>query len=178
MALGAALLASAVSDYNVWVDVLAERRTIQVLHLSSEGTENLPPELTADMRIVTDGAANLHLRNSRTWCTVRLRWADGSGAGAVRGPTRMNIRDLLLSEGICEGPRHDHESGVTFQTEACLPLRLETGAGGASAGGGRAVRPREPIRRRRITSRSCIGTSDDADRRPAGGRHWHVSAGP
>lgn len=125
LALGLALLGPAVWGYNRWVDVLAERRTIRVAHATSQGTENLPQELTADMTIATDGAANPHPRDSTTWCIVRVRWPDGGSAGVSPSPRRINVRGWLLSRGIRESPHYEHEP-VTFQTEGCRPWRVET----------------------------------------------------
>ena len=122
--LGVALLAPAFLIYNVWLDVLADRREISVQHRISDGTGNLPDVLTAGMTLVADGPAD-----SGSQCTVTWNWYESGSTRVQRrvihNPDRINVRDVLMSEGIRESPHYDHLP-VTFRTRGCQPWRAET----------------------------------------------------
>lgn len=121
--IGIASLIPIYVGYNVWIDVLAERRTIRVNHETSSGTEELPRNLTADMTIVTDGSAI-----ASSACSVTLRWPK-AGTERIERRTildsnRISIRGILQSEGIRDSP-HYERIPVTLTTKGCLPWRVE-----------------------------------------------------
>ena len=124
LVLGIALLAPLIWGYNVWLDVLAERRTIQVSHQISDGTENLPEFLTAQMILVAEAPGNAGLP-----CTVKLSWIE-SDSGRTRSrvihtPDQIDSREVLLSDGIRESP-HYNQWPVTFRTNGCRPWHVAT----------------------------------------------------
>ena len=123
LVLGIALLAPVCVGFNVWLDVLAERRTIRVSHTISDGTENLPEFLTVEMTIVAEEPGN-----SGSQCSVTLSWID-SGTDRIQkrvinNPDRIDIRDVLFSEGIRESPHYDHYP-VALTTKGCKAWHLE-----------------------------------------------------
>lgn len=122
--LGLALLGLAVIGYNFWLDVLAERRTIRVLHDISEGTERLPEFLTPGMTLVAEEPGN-----AGSQCTVKLNWiesgTDRIQSRVIHNPDRLSIRDLAFSEGIRESPHYNHFP-VTLVTKGCRHWRTET----------------------------------------------------
>ena len=124
LALGVALLGVAVLGYNLWLNILAERREIRVLHSISEGTENLSEYLTTQMTLVAQEPGNVGLP-----CTVKLIWIESGGSRnqsrVIQSPDRVSIRDLAFSDGIRESP-HFRDLPVTLSTKGCQPWRVET----------------------------------------------------
>ncbi len=124
LALGVALIGAAVLGYNLWLNILAERREIRVLHSISEGTENLPEYLTTQMTLVAQEPGNAGLP-----CTVKLIWIESGGSRnqsrVIQSPDRVSIRDLAFSDGIRESP-HFRDLPVTLSTKGCRPWRVET----------------------------------------------------
>lgn len=124
LALGVALIGVAVLGYNLWLNILAERREIRVLHSISEGTESLPEYLTTQMTLVAQEPGNAGLP-----CTVKLIWIESGGSRnqsrVIQSPDRLSIRDLAFSDGIRESP-HFRDLPVTLSTKGCQPWRLET----------------------------------------------------
>jgi len=118
-----ALVGLAVLGYNLWLNILAERREIRVTHSISEGTENLPEFLTTQMTLVAEEPGNAGLE-----CTVRLRWTESGSSRTqsrvIHSPDRLSIRDLAFSEGIRESP-HYNDFPVTLFTKGCRPWRVE-----------------------------------------------------
>ena len=121
---GVALIGAAVLGYNLWLNILAERREIRVLHSISEGTERLPEYLTTQMTLVAQEPGNAGLP-----CTVKLIWIESGGSRnqsrVIQSPDRLSIRDLAFSDGIRESP-HFRDLPVTLSTKGCQPWRLET----------------------------------------------------
>lgn len=121
--LGVALLGLAVLGYNLWLNILAERREIRVVHSISEGTENLPEYLTTQMTLVAEAPGNAGLQ-----CTVKLTWIESGGSRnqsrVIHSPDRLGIRDVAFSEGIRESP-HYNQFPVTLSTKGCRPWRVE-----------------------------------------------------
>lgn len=124
LAVGVALIGVAVLGYNLWLNILAERREIRVLHSISEGTENLPEYLTTQMTLVAQEPGNAGLP-----CTVKLIWIESGGSRnqsrVIQSPDRLSIRDLAFSDGIRESP-HFRDLPVTLSTKGCQPWRVET----------------------------------------------------
>lgn len=122
--LGLALLGLAVLGYNFWLDVLAERRTIRVMHSISEGTENIPEFLKPGMTLVAEQPGN-----AGSQCTVKLGWlesgTDRTQSRVINNPDRLSVRDLAFSDGIRESP-HYSQNPVTLTTKGCKPWRVET----------------------------------------------------
>lgn len=123
LVLGIMLLVPAFVGFNIWIDVLAERRTIRVNHETSDGTGNLPRILSGDMTIVTDGRTT-----GSDVCSVTLRWLrSGTEQFAKRtilDPGSVDIREVLRSEGIRDSPHYDHYP-VSLTTTGCKPWRIE-----------------------------------------------------
>ncbi len=123
LVLAVALVGLAVLGYNLWLNILAERREIRVTHSISEGTENLPEFLTTQMTLVAEEPGNAGLE-----CTVRLRWTESGSSRTqsrvIHSPDRLSIRDLAFSEGIRESP-HYNDFPVTLFTKGCRPWRVE-----------------------------------------------------
>ena len=121
--IGIALLIPMYVGYNVWIDVLAERRTIRVHHETSDGTEGLPRVLTGDMTIVTDGSVSV-----ASSCSATLRWFKAGTQQydyrTISDPRRINIMDVLRSEGIRDSPHYDRYP-VSLTTKGCKPWRVE-----------------------------------------------------
>ena len=124
LALGVALMGVAVLGYNLWLNILAERREIRVTHSISDGTENLPEYLTTRMTLVAQEPGNAGLP-----CTVKVTWIESGGSRnqsrVIQSPDRLSIRDLAFSDGIRESP-HYGDLPVTLSTEGCQPWRVET----------------------------------------------------
>jgi len=123
LVLAVALVGLAVLGYNLWLNILAERREIRVTHGISEETENLPEFLTTQMTLVAEKPGNAGLE-----CTVKLTWTE-SGTSRIQSrvihsPDRLSIRDLAFSEGIRESP-HYNQFPVTLFTKGCRPWRVE-----------------------------------------------------
>lgn len=123
LVLAVALVGLAVLGYNLWLNILAERREIRVTHSISEGTENLPEFLTTQMTLVAEEPGNAGLE-----CTVRVRWTESGSSRTqsrvIHSPDRLSIRDLAFSEGIRESP-HYNQFPVTLFTKGCRPWRVE-----------------------------------------------------
>ena len=123
LALGVALVGVVILGYNLWLNVLAERREIRVNHGISEGTEKLPALLTTQMILVAEAPGNAGLP-----CTVRLTWIESGGSRrqsrVIRSPDRLNVRDLAFSQGIRESP-HYGQNPVTFTTKGCKRWYVE-----------------------------------------------------
>lgn len=124
LALGVALIGVAVLGYNLWLNILAERREIRVLHSISEGTERLPEFLTTQMTLVAQEPGNAGLP-----CTVKLIWIESGGSRnqsrVIQSPDRLSIRDLAFGDGIRESP-HFRDLPVTLSTKGCRPWLVET----------------------------------------------------
>ena len=120
---GVVLAALAILGYNLWLNILAERREIRVLHSISEGTEALPEFLTTQMTLVSEPPGNAGLP-----CTVKLTWIESGGSRrlnrVIQSPDRVSVRDLAFSEGIREGP-HYRQDPVTLSSKGCRPWRVE-----------------------------------------------------
>ena len=83
----------------------------------------MPEFLTAEMTIVAEEPGN-----SGSQCTVTLSWID-SGTDRIQkrvinNPDRIDIRDVLFSEGIRESPHYDHYP-VALTTKGCKAWHLE-----------------------------------------------------
>lgn len=124
LALGVALIGVAILGYNLWLNILAERREFRVMHSISDGTENLPEYLTTQMTLVAREPGNAGLP-----CTVKLIWIESGGSRnqsrVIQSPDRLSIRDLAFSDGIRESP-HFRDLPVTLSTKGCQPWRVET----------------------------------------------------
>ena len=124
LVLGVALIGLVVLGYNLWLNILAERREIRVTHSISEGTENLPDYLTTQMTLVAESPGNAGLE-----CTVKLTWTESGTtrllSRVVQNPDRLSIRDVAFSDGIRESP-HYSQFPVTLITKGCRPWRVET----------------------------------------------------
>ena len=123
LALGGALIGVAVLGYNLWLNILAERREIRVTHSISDGTENLPEYLTTQMTLVAEDPGN-----AGSQCTVKLTWTESGTSRlesrVIHNPDRLSIRDVAFSAGIRESP-HYSDFPVTLQTKGCRPWRVE-----------------------------------------------------
>ncbi|MCY3958107.1 MAG: hypothetical protein OXG65_07415 [Chloroflexi bacterium] len=123
LVLAVALVGLAVLGYNLWLNILAERREIRVVHSISEGTENLPEFLTTQMTLVSETPGNTGLP-----CTVKLTWIESGGSRnqsrVIHSPDRLGIRDVAFSAGIRESP-HYNQFPVTLSTKGCRPWRVE-----------------------------------------------------
>ncbi len=124
LALGIALIGVAILGYNLWLNILAERREFRVMHSISDGAENLPEYLTTQMTLVAREPGNAGLP-----CTVKLIWIESGGSRnqsrVIQSPDRLSIRDLAFSDGIRESP-HFRDLPVTLSTKGCQPWRVET----------------------------------------------------
>lgn len=120
---GLVLVALAILGYNLWLNILAERREIRVVHGISEGTESLPEFLTTRMTLVSEPPGNAGLS-----CTVKLTWIESGGSKrlnrVIQSPDRLSIRDLAFSEGIRESP-HYRQDPVTLSSKGCRSWRVE-----------------------------------------------------
>jgi len=120
---GVVLVALAILGYNLWLNILAERREIRVLHSISEGTEALPALLTTQMTLVSEPPGNTGLP-----CTVKLMWIESGGnrrlSRVIQSPDRVSVRDLAFSEGIREAP-HYSQDPVNLTSKGCRPWRVE-----------------------------------------------------
>ena len=123
LVLAVALVGLAALGYNLWLNILAERREIRVSHGISEGTGNLPEFLTTQMTLVAEEPGNAGLE-----CTVKLRWTESGSSRTqsrvIHSPDRLSIRDLAFSDGIRESP-HYNDFPVTLFTKGCRPWRVE-----------------------------------------------------
>ena len=123
LVLGVALIGLFLLGYNLWLNVLAERREIRVLHGISEGMESLPEFLTTRMTLVSEPPGNAGLP-----CTVKLTWIESGGSKrlnrVIQSPDRLSIRDLAFSEGIRESP-HYRQDPVTLSSKGCRTWRVE-----------------------------------------------------
>lgn len=124
LVLAVALVGLAALGYNLWLNILAERREIRVVHSISEGTENLPEFLTTQMVLVAEEPGNAGLA-----CTVKLIWTESGTTRTQRrvihSPDHLSIRDVAFSDGIRESP-HYNQFPVTLSTKGCRPWRVET----------------------------------------------------
>lgn len=120
---GVALAGLFVLGYNLWLNILAERREIRVSPGVSDGTEAFPEFLTTQMTLVSESPGNAGLP-----CTVRLTWIEPGGSRrqsrVIHSPDRLSIRDLAFSEGIRESP-HYSQDPVTISSQGCRPWRVE-----------------------------------------------------
>ena len=123
LVLGVALVGLFLLGYNLWLNILAERREIRVTHSISEGTESLPEFLTTQMTLVAEPPGNAGLP-----CTVKLTWIESGGSRrlnrVIQRPDRLSIRDLAFSSGIRESPHYSRDP-VTLSTTGCRPWRVE-----------------------------------------------------
>ena len=123
LVLGAVLVGLAILGYNLWLNILAERREIRVTHGFSEGTGNIPEYLTTQMTLVAEAPGNAGLP-----CTVKLTWIESGGSRhqsrVIQSPDRLSIRDVAFSSGIRESP-HYSQFPVTLITTGCQPWRVE-----------------------------------------------------
>jgi len=123
LVLGVALVGLFLLGYNLWLNILAERREIRVVHSISEGTEALPEFLTTQMTLVSEPPGNAGLP-----CTVKLTWIESGGSRrlnrVIESPDRLSIRDLAFSGGIRESP-HYRQDPVTLSSKGCRPWRVE-----------------------------------------------------
>lgn len=122
--MGVAIVGFVVLGYNGWLNILAERREIRVMHSISDGTERLPEYLTTQMTLVAQEPGNAGLP-----CTVKVTWIESGGSRnqnrVINSPDRLSIRDLAFSDGIRESP-HFRDLPVTLSTKGCQPWRVET----------------------------------------------------